>query len=194
MSEEEKASYDALVKAEKQHNAIAKIEEKERTPEQTQTLAETLPLKQKLAQMRDNAPKPDRRMAAMLVKRDTFNLADSLAPLLGTGPAKYIFGLGVVAMTLNAATMLMLINGLCLCEMFGKPAKGKLQLIGSLIPAIGVLGAFFWDVLLHGRLLRRWATGVSQGGYAGLTAGGSGSGCWTMGSKSRRRRWRVGRA
>ena len=90
-------------------------------------------------------PVADKRMAAMLVKRDSFNLGDSLAPLLGRGPSKYIFGLGVVAMTLNAATMLMLINGLCLCEMLGKPAKGKTQVIGSLIPAIGVLGAFFWN-------------------------------------------------
>jgi len=95
--------------------------------------------------IRDRMPEADKRMAAMLVKRDSFNLADSLAPLLGEGLAKYIFGLGVVAMTLNAATMLMLINGLCLCEMFGKPAKGRLQIIGSLIPAIGVLGAFFWN-------------------------------------------------
>ncbi|MHC4207526.1 MAG: divalent metal cation transporter [Planctomycetota bacterium] len=97
------------------------------------------------AEIRDNMPVADKCMAAMLVKRDSFNLADSLAPLLGGGLAKYIFGLGVVAMTLNAATMLMLINGLCLCEMFGKPAKGALQVVGSLIPAIGVLGAFFWN-------------------------------------------------
>jgi len=90
-------------------------------------------------------PVADKRMAAMLVKRDSFNLADSLAPLLGKGMSKYIFGLGVVAMTLNAATMLMLINGLCVCEMLGRPAKGKTQVIGSLIPAIGVLGAFFWN-------------------------------------------------
>jgi hypothetical protein len=90
-------------------------------------------------------PDADKRMAAMLVKRDSFNLGDSLAPLLGKGVAKYIFGLGVVAMTLNAATMLMLINGLCLCEMLGKPAKGVTQVIGSLIPAVGVLGAFFWN-------------------------------------------------
>ena len=95
--------------------------------------------------VRESAPVADKRMAAMLVKRDVFNLADSLAPLLGTGPAKYIFGLGVVAMTLNAATMLMLINGLCFCAMFGKPAKGKLQVIGSLIPAVGIVGVFLWD-------------------------------------------------
>jgi Mn2+/Fe2+ NRAMP family transporter len=93
----------------------------------------------------EEMPMADKRMAAMLVKRDAFNLAASLGPLLGSGPAKYIFGLGVVAMTLNAATMLMLINGLCVCEMFGKPAKGRLQLVGSLIPAVGVVGAFFWN-------------------------------------------------
>lgn len=94
---------------------------------------------------RQAMPMADKRMAAMLVKRDSFNLSDSLAPLLGTGLSKYIFGLGVVAMTLNAATMLMLINGLCFCAMLGKPAKGIPQVIGSLIPAIGVLGAFFWN-------------------------------------------------
>jgi len=97
------------------------------------------------AVIRENMPLADKRMAAMLVKRDSFNLADSLAPLLGAGLSKYIFGLGVVAMTLNAATMLMLINGLCVCEMFGKPAKGLLQVFGSLVPAVGVLGAFFWS-------------------------------------------------
>jgi Mn2+/Fe2+ NRAMP family transporter len=112
--------------------------------DEEKTVFEALPEEQKAA-MRDGMPEADKRMAAMLVKRDSFNLADSLAPLLGAGLAKYIFGLGVVAMTLNAATMLMLINGLCVCEMFGRPAKGLLQIVGSLIPAIGVLGAFFWN-------------------------------------------------
>ncbi len=95
--------------------------------------------------IRAELPEADRRMAAMLVRRDSFDLADSLAPLLGTGPSKYIFGLGVVAMALNAITMLMLINGLCLCEMLGKPPRGKTQFIGSLMPMVGVLGAFFWN-------------------------------------------------
>ena len=94
---------------------------------------------------KEKVPHADRRMAAMLVKRDSFNLAASLAPLMGEGLSMYIFGLGVVAMTLNAATMLMLINGLCLCELLGRPLKGMTQIIGSLIPGIGVLGAFFWN-------------------------------------------------
>jgi Mn2+/Fe2+ NRAMP family transporter len=97
------------------------------------------------AALREQLPLADRRMAAMLVKRDSFNLADSLAPLLGKGPAKYIFGLGVVAMALNAATMLMLINGVCFCVMFRKPTGSKTQFVGSMIPMLGVLGAFFWD-------------------------------------------------
>ncbi|MHC4166892.1 MAG: divalent metal cation transporter [Planctomycetota bacterium] len=113
------------------------------TDEEKATFA-AMPEEQK-AVIRDGMPEADKRMSAMLVKRDVFNLADSLAPLLGAGLAKYIFGLGVVAMTLNAATMLMLINGLCVCEMFGKPARGRLQIVGSLVPAIGVLGAFFWN-------------------------------------------------
>lgn len=113
------------------------------TQEEKARFAEMSP--EEKAELREDLPYADKRMAAMLVKRDTFNLADSLAPLLGTGPAKYIFGLGVVAMALNAVTMLMLINGLCLCEMLGKPAKSKTQIIGSLMPVVGILGAFFWN-------------------------------------------------
>jgi len=94
---------------------------------------------------RDALPLADRRVAAMLVSPDSFNLARSLKPLLGEGLAMYIFGFGVVAMTLNAATMLMLINGLCLCELLGKPLRGKTQVVGSLLPAVGVTGAFFWS-------------------------------------------------
>jgi hypothetical protein len=92
------------------------------------------------------APMPvaDKKMAAMLVKRDAFNLADSLAPLTGKTIARYIFGLGVLGMAMGAATMLMLINGLCFCEMLNRPARGWTQRIGSLMVSVGVLGPFFW--------------------------------------------------
>ncbi|MGM0490785.1 MAG: divalent metal cation transporter [Planctomycetota bacterium] len=87
----------------------------------------------------------DRVFAATIVDRDSFNLAGALAPLLGEGPAKYIFGFGVVAMALNAATMLMLINGLCFCELLGKPAQGRPQIIGSLIPLVAVFALLYWQ-------------------------------------------------
>jgi Mn2+/Fe2+ NRAMP family transporter len=89
-------------------------------------------------------PMPERRMAAMLVKRDAFNLAGSLEPLVGTTIAHYAFGIGVLGMALSSAIMLMMINGLCFCELMNQAPRGRTQLIGSLIPCVGVLGPFFW--------------------------------------------------
>ncbi len=89
-------------------------------------------------------PWADRRMAAMLVKRDAFDLADTLAPLTGPVIAQYVFGLGVIGMAMGAATMLMTINGLCFCELLGRPPRGWTQRIGSLMVSVGALGPFFW--------------------------------------------------
>jgi Mn2+/Fe2+ NRAMP family transporter len=101
------------------------------TPEQIQTQSEALPW-------------ADKRMAAMLVKRDAFNLADTLAPLTGPVIAQYVFGLGVIGMAMGAATMLMTINGLCFCELLGRPPRGWTQRFGSLMVSVGALGPFFW--------------------------------------------------
>jgi len=87
----------------------------------------------------------DRRVAAMLTKRDAFNLAGSLAPLVGDKFSQYVFGLGVLGMAMGAATMLMLINGLCFCELLNKPAKGTPQRIGMLMVSVGILGPLFWN-------------------------------------------------
>ena len=89
-------------------------------------------------------PDADKKMAAMLVKRDAFDLADSLAPLTGKGFAQYVFGLGVVGMAMSATTMLMLINGLCFCELLNLPPRGWPQRIGCLMVSVGALGPFFW--------------------------------------------------
>jgi len=101
------------------------------TPNQVQEQSEALPW-------------ADKRMAAMLVKRDAFNLADTLAPLTGPVIAQYVFGLGVIGMAMGAATMLMTINGLCFCELLGRPPRGWTQRIGSLMVSVGALGPFFW--------------------------------------------------
>jgi len=89
-------------------------------------------------------PNADRKMAALLVKRDAFNLADSLAPLTGKTVARYVFGLGVLGMGMGALTMLMLINGLCFCEMLNLPARGWPQRVGCAMVSVGALGPFFW--------------------------------------------------
>jgi len=92
----------------------------------------------------DALPYADKKLAAMLVKRDNFNLADALAPLTGEGVAQYIFGLGVMGLGLSAATILMSINGLCFCEMLGKAPGGWIQRIGMLMVSVGAIGAIFW--------------------------------------------------
>jgi len=92
----------------------------------------------------DALPWADKRMAAMLVKRDAFNLADTLTPLTGPIIAQYVFGLGVMGMAMSAATMLMTINGLCFCELLGRPPRGWTQRFGSLMVSVGALGPFFW--------------------------------------------------
>jgi hypothetical protein len=86
----------------------------------------------------------DKNVGAMLVKRDNLNLAAALEPLTGNFLAQFVFGLGVMGMGISAATMLMTINGLCLCELLNKPLKGWTQRIGSLIVAPAALAAIFW--------------------------------------------------
>jgi Mn2+/Fe2+ NRAMP family transporter len=101
------------------------------TPEQVQKRSDTLPW-------------ADKRMSAMLVKRDNLNLAAALEPLTGDFLAQFVFGLGVLGMGISAATMLMTINGLCLCELLNRPLKGWTQRIGSLIVVPAALSAIFW--------------------------------------------------
>ncbi len=98
-----------------------------------------------LAEKINVLPYADRKIAAMLVKRDNMNLAEALAPLTGSLFAQLIFGLGALGMGIGAATILMTINGLCLCEMLNKPPGGRTHRIGALIVTVGALAAIFWN-------------------------------------------------
>ena len=80
----------------------------------------------------------------MLVKRDSFNLADTLAPLTGNLVAQYIFGFGVLGMAISTAMILMTINGLCFCELLNKPPTGWPMKVGTLMVCVGALGPFYW--------------------------------------------------
>ncbi len=100
---------------------------------------------EQLQQRTEALPYADKKMAAMLVKRDNINLAETLTPLTGKVVAQYLFGLGVMGLGISAATMLMTINGLCLCELLGRPPTGWPQRIGALIVSVGALGAIFWE-------------------------------------------------
>ncbi len=89
-------------------------------------------------------PEADKRMAAMLVKRDAFDLAQSLSPLTGDLFAHYVFGFGVVGMAISSIIILMLINGFVVCEMLGYESGGWPHRIGAMMPAIGALAPFIW--------------------------------------------------
>ena len=92
----------------------------------------------------DMLPAADKKMAAMLVKRDAFNLAGSLSPLTGDIFAHYVFGIGVVGMGVSSIIILMLVNGFVVCEMAGIQPSGRAHRLAALMPCIGVLGPFIW--------------------------------------------------
>lgn len=91
-------------------------------------------------------PEADRQLAAMLVKRDAFNLAESLESLFESKAfSHYVFGIGVLGMALSTIIILMTINGHAVCEVLGKTHSGSTFLGGALIAGLGVLGPFFWQ-------------------------------------------------
>lgn len=92
-----------------------------------------------------NVTDADRQLASMLVRRDAFDLAESLTPLTGRGIGQYVFGIGVLGMALSTVIILMLISGFTLCEMLGVEPVGRNRRLASLLPALGVLGPFVWQ-------------------------------------------------
>ena len=94
---------------------------------------------------RANAPKADRELAAMLTKRNNFQLANALTPLAGETVSQTIFGIGVFGMALSTIIILMLINGFAICELLGKPGDRTVHLAGCVIAGLaGALGPFIW--------------------------------------------------
>tara|TARA_B100001094_G_C18186918_1_gene804425 strand:- start:802 stop:2427 length:1626 start_codon:yes stop_codon:yes gene_type:complete len=92
--------------------------------------------------------KVDREIAAMLVSRDSFQLAGSLKNLTGSKDlTQTIFGIGVLGMAISTIIILMLINGFVTTEMLGVEIGGMKHKIGSILPGItGALGfLFLWS-------------------------------------------------
>lgn len=90
-------------------------------------------------------PESEKLMAAMLVRRDAPQLAASLEPLTGPTIGRYVFGIGILGMGLSAATMLMIINSLCFCELLNRPAKGWPQFVGGAMTSVSLFVMLAWD-------------------------------------------------
>jgi Mn2+/Fe2+ NRAMP family transporter len=98
-----------------------------------------------LNERRAALPEADRRIAAMIVKRDASDLAGSLETLVGKGTAQIVFGIGVLGMAVSTIIILMLINGFVICEMLGLEPKGTAHRIGCYLAGIsGAMGPFIW--------------------------------------------------
>ena len=83
-------------------------------------------------------------LASMLVKRDTKEFPKALEVAVGPKMAHIIFGFGVLAMALSTISMLMLISGFVVCEMFGLEHGGKAHKRGTFLATTGVLWPFIW--------------------------------------------------
>lgn len=90
-------------------------------------------------------PVAERKIAATLVTRSSADLAQALRPLTGDFFANVLFGIGVLGMTLSTITILMLISGFVICEMFGLPQTGWPYRLAMMAAATGALGPFVWS-------------------------------------------------
>jgi Mn2+/Fe2+ NRAMP family transporter len=94
----------------------------------------------------------EKKLAAVLVKRDTYDLANSLQQLFadesGEGGRLFsniVFGIGVVGMTLSSISLMMLISGFVICEIVNVPPRGWIFRLGCLASANGVLWPLLWE-------------------------------------------------
>ncbi|MFP6859362.1 MAG: divalent metal cation transporter [Roseibacillus sp.] len=104
----------------------------------------------------------EKMLAAMLIKRDTKQLAGALESLFGNSMvAQKVFGIGVLAMGLSTISILMLISGFVACEVAGKPRDSMAFKVGTLLASTGVL----WPLLWGGQSKAYLAVTTSTFGY-----------------------------
>lgn len=98
---------------------------------------------EELQAKRDALPEAERRLAAMIVQRDTRDLASALQGLTGgESSAHLIFGIGVLGMAISTIIILMLINGFVITEITGQSENKQLHLAGCfLASAVGAIGS-----------------------------------------------------
>lgn len=97
------------------------------------------------AQQVAGMPESEKRLAATLVKRNAFQLAESLEPLLGQRQANRIFGLGVLGMGFSTIIILMLINGYVFRELAPERWERPAHYLGCIVAGLtGALWPFIW--------------------------------------------------
>ncbi|MCA9409599.1 MAG: divalent metal cation transporter [Candidatus Omnitrophica bacterium] len=77
-------------------------------------------------------------------KPNAVDLAVTLEPLFGPVASHFIFGLGILGMTISTITLLMLVSGFIVSEISGGESR-RYFLVGAMLPAVGVLGPGIWS-------------------------------------------------
>ncbi|QDT03275.1 Natural resistance-associated macrophage protein [Rubripirellula lacrimiformis] len=97
-------------------------------------------------EMAAKLPVEEKKLALSLVKRNAFQLSDTLAPLLGKTMANLVFGLGVFGMGFSTIIILMLINGYAFREIVGSPDGTTPFVVGCLVAGLfGASWVFLWQ-------------------------------------------------
>jgi manganese transport protein len=73
--------------------------------------------------------------------------AQVLGGVMGPAIGQFIFGIGILGMALSTITLHMLVSAFIVCEILDWEPTGWRYRIGSLIPAVGVLGPVLWKHL-----------------------------------------------
>ena len=88
----------------------------------------------------------EKTLASALVKRNAFQLSETLVPLLGATLSNLVFGLGVFGMGFSTIIILMLINGYVFREMMNQPNGTAPFVIGVLVAGFaGASWIYLWS-------------------------------------------------
>ncbi|MEX2214235.1 MAG: divalent metal cation transporter, partial [Phycisphaeraceae bacterium] len=145
-------AFKKLTEEQKAHDAKVKTAREEMLKTQSKEAVAAIELKDPnlglgrgaLDQARNNLTLGDKTIAATMIQRDAFALANSLESVAGKEMSQYVFGIGVVGMAVSTIIILMLINGFTICEMLGRPSRGPLYLLACMLPGIsGALGFMY---------------------------------------------------
>ncbi len=81
---------------------------------------------------------------------------------------RVLFDLGIAAMPLTTIMILMLISGLALCEVLGVPHEGFWYKLGTVLPAVGILGVAYRAPFWLGPLISSFALILLPIAYIGF--------------------------
>lgn len=74
-------------------------------------------------------------------------LSTALEPVFGAGwMSHFVFGIGILGMTVSTITLLMLVSGFIVSELVGGKSRTPF-ILGALLPSVGVFGPTYWSEL-----------------------------------------------